>query len=86
MSQRALCTASACLVLWLAGCATRTDGPSHPGPVGLANPASTFCIEQGGRVDMVRDAGGGEMGMCHLPDGRIVEEWALFRNETSPSR
>lgn len=45
----------------------------------LANPATTFCVEMGGKPEMVTEAGGGVMGLCHLPDGRIVEEWTLFR-------
>lgn len=46
--------------------------------VGLANPASAFCIQQGGRLEIVRDADG-EKGLCYLPDGHVEEEWALFR-------
>lgn len=45
----------------------------------MVNPASAFCEEMKGRLEMVKDASGGEMGLCHLPDGRIIEEWTLFR-------
>ncbi len=49
--------------------------------LGLAmnNPASAFCIEMGGQHETLKDAGGAEMSVCHLPDGRIIEEWTLFR-------
>lgn len=47
-------------------------------PVGMANPASTYCVQQGGRSE-IRKQPAGEAGYCHLPDGRVVEEWAFFR-------
>lgn len=52
--------------------------PTHQ--VGLANPASEYCISQGGTLEIVRDAAG-DRGMCHLPDGTVIEEWALFRRD-----
>lgn len=48
----------------------------------LANPASVYCVEQGGRVDIVDEAGG-QVGYCELPDGRRIEEWEFFRSETT---
>ena len=45
---------------------------------GLANPASEFCVEQGGTVEIV-DEEGGQVGYCNLPDGTRVEEWEYFR-------
>ena len=47
----------------------------------MANPASVACVRQGGRLAIVRGPDGGEAGMCTLPDGRMCEEWALFRGE-----
>ncbi|BCM84943.1 putative hemolysin [Methylobacterium indicum] len=44
----------------------------------MANPASAHCASLGGRVEIRKDATG-EAGYCHLPDGRVVEEWQLFR-------
>lgn len=41
------------------------------------NPASVYCEQQRGRLD-IRSSPGGPLGWCHLPDGRVVEEWALF--------
>ncbi|MDR2000353.1 MAG: DUF333 domain-containing protein [Zoogloeaceae bacterium] len=46
--------------------------------IGLANPASENCIKLGGQLEIRRETGG-EVGYCHLPDGRVIEEWALFR-------
>ncbi|TCM18614.1 hypothetical protein EDF56_104144 [Novosphingobium sp. PhB165] len=64
------------LALVLAGCAS--DGQPAPAPIGMANPASKYCVEQGGRSE-IRQEAQGETGYCHLPDGRVVEEWQLFR-------
>ena len=50
--------------------------------VGLANPASAFCVEQGGTVEIV-DEEGGQVGYCNLPDGTRVEEWEYFRANSS---
>ena len=49
--------------------------------VQAANPASQYCVEQGGRLEIKKDEQGGEYGVCHLPDGQVVEEWALFRSK-----
>lgn len=46
---------------------------------GLANPASTNCITLGGTLAIVDEAQG-QAGYCHLKDGRVCEEWALFRD------
>ena len=46
--------------------------------VALPNPASVYCASLGGRLE-IRSGPAGEVGFCHLPDGRVVEEWALFR-------
>ncbi len=62
-------------VLVLAGCTTTT---TENNAVGMANPASVYCEQQGGRVE-IRDGSEGQLGYCHLPDGRVVEEWELFR-------
>jgi putative hemolysin len=56
---------------------TLAAGASHAWAMG--NPASAYCISVGGRLEIRKDAQGGEAGYCHLPDGRVVEEWQLFR-------
>lgn len=49
-----------------------------PPKVGLANPASAYCIAQGGQLHIQNEANG-QVGYCTLADGQVVEEWALFR-------
>ena len=51
---------------------------------GVANPASEFCVEQGGTVEIVSEQYG-QVGYCNLPDGTRVEEWEYFRSaNTTP--
>ena len=63
----------------LAACSADKVGQEVPA-VGIANPASEFCVKQGGKLEMKKDKDGGEYGVCHLPDGSVVEEWAYFRS------
>lgn len=45
----------------------------------LANPASVYCEQDlGGTLEIVNGEAG-QIGVCHLPDGRACEEWRLFR-------
>lgn len=46
----------------------------------LANPASVYCEQQGGTLEIV-DETGGQVGMCTLSDGTVCEEWAYMRGE-----
>lgn len=48
----------------------------------MRNPASVYCVEdKGGQLEIVRLPSGGEVGICTLPDGEIVEEWTLYRRD-----
>ncbi len=69
------------LVAGAAGCTTTAPPDQN---IGMANPASVYCGEQGGTVE-IRKGEGGESGYCHLPDGRVVEEWAFYRAENAPA-
>lgn len=55
-------------------------GPEKPGPPQIANPASVYCEQQGGRMEIV-DAPQGQQGICVLPDGTRCDEWAFFRGQ-----
>jgi putative hemolysin len=80
-TMRRLLIVGWCLVL-LAGC-----GGTEPAEVdpGLANPASTFCEEQGGTVEIRTDAEGAAYGVCVFDDGAECEEWAFYRGECTPA-
>ena len=65
----------------LAGCnKDEQKQPEQPKKesVGMANPASVYCEEQGGKVEIKKEEKG-EVGYCHLADGKVVEEWAFYR-------
>ena len=74
---RSLLPMVAAAAVLVAGC-----GEDQPDPE-VANPASVFCVEQGGEVEIV-DEEGGQVGYCILPDGTRVEEWEYYR-ENAPT-
>ena len=51
----------------------------------LANPASVFCAKSGGKSE-IRKGPHGQYGVCRLPAGRVVDEWAHFRAMRGRSR
>lgn len=51
---------------------------------GLANPASTFCVNNGGRVEIRTADDGSQAGACVFTDGSSCDEWAYFRGECMP--
>jgi putative hemolysin/predicted secreted protein len=57
--------------------AAATTAPS----AGMANPASVACVNAGGKLEIKKDASGGEYGMCTFVNGTSCEEWGLFRGE-----
>jgi putative hemolysin len=59
--------------------------PEAPGQVGLPNPASVYCEEHGGRVDIRSDSEGNQFGMCVFADASECDEWAFYRGECQPS-
>ncbi|POF62253.1 hemolysin [Novacetimonas maltaceti] len=56
---------------------------SHNRPIGMPNPASAHCVAIGGRLEL-RNTANGTLGICHLPNGTEMEEWALFRRDRAP--
>ncbi len=71
----AICIFSSAL---LGGCAKEESKNN----VEIANPASEYCVKKGGKVEIIK-AASGDKGMCHLPDGTVIEEWELFRRDNS---
>jgi hypothetical protein len=55
--------------------------PGGADQAGMPNPASLYCIEQGGRLMMKTRGDGGEFGVCYFEDNRQCEEWALLRGD-----
>lgn len=94
MHARAAALALALAIL--AGCGSdsepsdSTPSPSSQPPAateapGLANPASEFCVAQGGTVEIETADDGSQSGICVLPDGTRIDEWEYFRNEGGSS-
>jgi hypothetical protein len=46
--------------------------------VGLPNPAAAFCAEKGGTYH-IENRAEGTRSICRLPDGRVVDAWAFYR-------
>lgn len=59
-------------------------GDSLSPSVGLANPASVYCEENGGSLEIREDETGGQLGYCLFEDGSECEEWSFYRGECSP--
>jgi putative hemolysin len=69
--------------LLLASCSLSRAGPKSNADI--PNPASVYCEEHGGTVDLRQDASGGVAGICVFEDGSECDEWAYFRCECKPS-
>ncbi|MFZ9988014.1 MAG: DUF333 domain-containing protein [Candidatus Nanopelagicales bacterium] len=70
--------AATCAGLLLAACGGGSGGDDAPTPEEtMNNPASAYCEEQGGTVDL-------STGICTLPDGTQIDEWELY-NRDNPS-
>ncbi len=67
--------------MFVPGCTGTGAGGARTGKVGIANPASVNCIQQGGTLTILKRGDGGEYGICTFNDGRLCEEWSLFRGE-----
>ncbi len=50
----------------------------------IPNPASVFCEENGGTLDLRSDAAGNVQGICIFSDGSECDEWAYYRKECKP--
>jgi putative hemolysin len=50
----------------------------------VANPASVYCEENGGTLEIRSDAEGNQSGVCVFPDGSECDEWAYFNVDCFP--
>ena len=54
--------------------------PPNNGLIGdQGNPASRFCVQQGGTLRPLRDTNGNTYTMCRLPNGEEMSEWTFYR-------
>ena len=71
------------LALPLAACTAKTTPPDAPKPphvIGMANPASVYCLEKGGEQVPVQSPQGVRT-ECKLPGGEVIDEWTLYRRD-----
>ena len=47
--------------------------------IGMANPASVYCVKQGGESIIRKDKDENEYGICKFKDGKEVDEWEFYR-------
>ncbi|MCD8504940.1 MAG: DUF333 domain-containing protein [Burkholderiaceae bacterium] len=60
----------------LTGCTV--SGPDPLLGLQLPNPASVYCIERGGTID-IKQSPQGDVTSCVLSDGTRVDEWEFYR-------
>jgi putative hemolysin len=60
--------------------AAATDMPQ----VGMPNPASVYCTQNGNNLEIRTAADGSQNGICIFPDGSACDEWAYYRGECGP--
>ena len=70
--------------LLLAACSAPATATATQHPAGIANPASTYCEENGGKLQIRTAEDGSQTGDCTFLDGSVCEEWAYFRGECKP--
>lgn len=71
----------AVMAIVLTACAPGREAAPPRAAAQMANPASVYCQQLGGKLEIVKGKDGGESGYCTLPSGERIEEWALFRRD-----
>lgn len=71
-----------CTSLVLSACSPKSGEPTSQAD--MPNPASVFCEENGGILELRSDASGAVQGVCVFPDGSECDEWAYFHAECKP--
>jgi putative hemolysin len=79
------------IVMVLTACAApQTQATPEPAAtdmpqVGMPNPASVYCEQNGNTLEIRTADDGSQNGICVFPDGSICEEWAYFRGGCGPA-
>ncbi|MBN2046084.1 MAG: DUF333 domain-containing protein [Anaerolineales bacterium] len=72
------------LAVMLMGSACKANPEADHEVIGMPNPASVFCEEQGGKVEIRTQKDGSQNGVCVFDDGSECDEWAFYREECRP--
>lgn len=67
------------LVSGVAACSNDDIKPLH-----MSNPASDYCLKNNGTIETIEHING-DVSLCTLPDGEVIEEWELFRRDHQKS-
>ncbi|EGR0262994.1 putative hemolysin [Vibrio cholerae] len=65
-------------VVLLTGCARQENEYTVKEYTSMANPASVYCVEQGGQLEMVTE-NEQRVTYCVTKDGEKIEQWEYFR-------
>jgi len=68
-------------IVTLAGCNCNKEQNPSVENVGIANPASVYCGENGGTLQIETSEDWGQYWICMFEDGSYCEEWSYFRGE-----
>lgn len=64
------------VIIALTGCSAAQQDKQ----IGMANPASVYCEQIGGKLEIINNKDG-QVGYCSLPSGEKIEEWTLYRRD-----
>jgi len=70
-------------ILLAASCSPKQITPT-PG-ANMPNPASVYCEQNGGKLDIRTAADGSQSGVCVFANGSECDEWAYLRGECKPA-
>ncbi|PKO05730.1 MAG: hypothetical protein CVU41_10665 [Chloroflexi bacterium HGW-Chloroflexi-3] len=72
-------------MIFLTACNLTTGSDKNDsGNANMPNPASVFCEENGGTLEIRTAEDGSQAGFCVFADGSECDEWAYFRGECNP--
>lgn len=87
MNRKLFWGSSLWILLWIiSACAVPPTPLSTPTELNFnqTNPASAFCLKQGGQLVLRRDSANNVYGVCIFEDNTECDEWAYFRHECGP--
>lgn len=71
-------TGAVAVAVLISGCTV--TGPDPMDAFGIPNPASVYCIERGGTLD-IEERAEGQVSICVLSNEPPIEEWKLYRRD-----
>ncbi len=86
MSSKSLFTLLVSIgMIFLTACNLTTGSDKSDSDIAdMPNPASVFCEENGGTLEIRTAEDGSQAGVCVFPDGSECDEWAFYRGECKP--